>query len=81
MILTNCRELARRSTNGEFDNASWITKLIVRMHLMMCGSCARYSRQLERISQAVCAQAERSVDPEKLVLLRRRINDRLTRSG
>ncbi len=77
MILTNCKELAERSTRGEFESASILTRMIIRMHLAMCTHCVRYKKQLGQITQAVRKKAERSVEPVRLADLKKRIKDRL----
>lgn len=79
MILTNCKELVERSTRGEFENASWLTKIFIRMHLVMCRHCRRYKRQMGLITQTVRSKAARAVDPSQLEDLKKKIIDRLSR--
>ncbi len=78
MILLNCRELARRSTSGEFDDAGWFTRLMIRMHMGMCNGCRRYGAQLKAIADAVRKSALSSVPPEKTDALKKKVIRRLS---
>ncbi len=78
MILFNCRELARRSTRGEFDDAGWLTRFLIRMHLGMCKGCRRYGAQLKAIADAVREKARSSVSPEKADALKKKVMRRLS---
>ena len=66
MILTNCKDMADRGTRGEFDDASWFTRLLVRAHLLMCRHCRRFKAQMELISAEARKRADNSIEPSWL---------------
>ncbi len=78
MILFNCRELAKRSTRGEFDDAGWFTRLMIRMHMGMCKGCERYGAQLKAIAESVRGKAKSSVSPERADALKKKVMRRLS---
>lgn len=78
MILFNCKELAKRSTRGEFDAAGWFTRLLIRMHTVMCEGCRRYGAQLKAVADAVREQARSSVSPGKADALKEKVMRRLS---
>lgn len=75
--MMSCRELAERSTRGEFENVSFFWKLLIRMHVAMCCHCEHYGKQLAQIAQAVREKANRSVDPARLEVFKKRLSSRL----
>jgi len=77
MFMPTCKEMAERSTRGEFENASWITRLFVAMHMGMCVNCRLFARQMKQIAQAVREKADRAVDPAKLAEFEKRLIRRL----
>lgn len=77
MFLPSCKEMSERVSSGEFEGASFLMRFLVRVHLSMCGHCERYARQIKHISQAVREKAERSVDLDRLAVLKKRIIGRL----
>ncbi len=77
IFLPTCKEISERMSSGEFESAFFLTRLLVRMHLSMCGHCKRYARQIENITAAVREKAKRLVDRERLAGLKKRIIGRL----
>lgn len=75
MILYNCQELSERYCRGELEDASWLTRLLVRMHLAMCRHCRLYREQVDFIVEAVRRRSKGSVEPERL----KKFEDRLIR--
>lgn len=69
--------MAERSTRGEFEDASWPTRMLVRMHLLMCRHCRRFKTQMELISAAARKRADDSVDPSRLADFKRKLVERL----
>ena len=73
MILFDCREVSRRVSRGDYDQASRLTRMLVRAHQAMCGHCARYARQMALIAQALREVSERSINRDELADLEKRI--------
>ena len=46
-----CRDISGLVATGELENVGWMKKLEIRLHLMMCGHCARYLAQIRAIGQ------------------------------
>ncbi len=79
MILTHCKDLARRSTRGEFEDASWFTRLLIWMHLLMCRHCSRFKAQMELISQTAKKTADAPLEPLRLNEFKKKLLERLGR--
>lgn len=76
LIAPTCRELAVRLSKGEYENAPWVVRLGVRIHLLRCALCVRYASQLKLLGEALgrhAAERRSSLRAEKLreSLLRR----------
>ena len=44
--MPNCREVTHLIASEEITRAGLFTRIALRMHLMMCSHCRRYSRQV-----------------------------------
>lgn len=44
--MMRCREVARLLSAGEVSESPMRRRIAVRLHLMMCGHCSRFARQL-----------------------------------
>ena len=51
-VMLNCKEVARSIATDELQAAGWRQRLAVRIHLLMCRHCRRYSRQIREIGDA-----------------------------
>ena len=54
--MLRCNEVARMLASDQLQDAGWIRRFSLRMHLAMCRHCRRYARQLDLIG----AEARRS---------------------
>jgi anti-sigma factor ChrR (cupin superfamily) len=50
--MRNCKEVARLVASDEFAEAGWMTRLSVRIHLVMCANCRQYVSQVQAIGSA-----------------------------
>jgi hypothetical protein len=50
--MLNCREVTAKIARDEFVGAPWRTRLAMRIHLILCRHCRRYSHQLRAIGEA-----------------------------
>jgi hypothetical protein len=73
--MLRCNEVTRLCASEDVRDASWRTRIAVRLHLMMCRHCRRYVRELSRIGAAARAlvrdeaeEAERNEDLIRRVL-------------
>jgi predicted anti-sigma-YlaC factor YlaD len=78
IFMPSCKEMAERATRGEFENASWFTKIMVKLHMGMCENCRLFGKQMSQIAEAVKEKADRSVDPERVSALKKRLISRLS---
>jgi hypothetical protein len=51
--MLTCKEVAGAIAADELVCASWLRRLSVRFHLLMCTHCRRYARQIRKIGEAV----------------------------
>ena len=72
-----CREVTDRLAEGELENVSWRTRLLIAVHLSLCAHCSRFARQLELIGKALRERWSHQPIPERLEALKRRIMARL----
>ncbi len=49
--MLKCNEVSHLIASGESARLSWIKKLQLRLHLLMCHHCRRYSTQLELLGR------------------------------
>ena len=47
--MITCKEVARRISSGEIADAPLLQRFGMRIHLLMCRYCRRYSRQMQTI--------------------------------
>lgn len=49
--MMTCREVSELNGTGRIEDAGLLTRLKVRLHLLMCRHCREYARQLRIISE------------------------------
>lgn len=60
--MLTCRDAVRRYASDYIDgNLGWRERIGVRLHLMMCDNCRRFTAQLRRIPALLRHKAEISV--------------------
>ena len=65
--MLKCREFTGLVTTGEMENAGWMKKLEIRLHLMMCVHCRRYLAQIQAIGLGARFLVQgKQADPEQL---------------
>lgn len=52
-MIIPCRWVSEKVARGDFDEASWLARALVRFHLALCGHCAAFARQLRVIGEAL----------------------------
>ncbi len=50
--MPNCNEVVRLIASDELDDALWVNRALVRLHLLMCHRCRGYAAQLRAIGAA-----------------------------
>ena len=50
--MLNCQEVARLIASEELADAGWLSRALVRLHLLRCRDCAGYAAQLRAIGIA-----------------------------
>jgi hypothetical protein len=51
-MMPTCRDVSRSIAAGDVDCLPIFRRLLVGLHVRMCGRCARFARELRRIGQA-----------------------------
>ena len=49
--MLKCRDISGLVASGTLEHVGWMKKLEIKLHLMMCGHCARYLAQIRAIGQ------------------------------
>lgn len=52
IAMLSCQDVSRFIASGRMETAGWRRRLSIRLHLLMCRHCRRYSRQIEAIGGA-----------------------------
>ena len=72
--MLRCSEVTRLHASEDIQRASWRKRIAVRLHLMMCGSCQRYVKELAAIGVATRSMTRvKEEDPEQLEALLHRV--------
>jgi len=69
MFMPSCLEVTKIVSSGEKGQFSPVKKLRVQMHLVMCGTCSSYVRQLRVIRTGSRQSAEAAVAPDLVASL------------
>ncbi len=51
-MMPMCRDISRWVAADEVDSLPFAKRLLLTLHLSMCGRCARFARELRRIGEA-----------------------------
>ncbi len=51
-MMPTCRDVSRLIAAGEVESLPFSRRLLVTLHVSMCGRCARFARELRRIGEA-----------------------------
>ena len=51
-MMISCRELSKLITSDQILSESWLKRLEVKLHLLMCRHCSRLIRQIQMIRKA-----------------------------
>ena len=51
--MRSCHEITQLISEGLDRPLPWHKRLAVRMHVLMCGSCAAYRRQMQALHRAL----------------------------
>jgi len=79
--MLTCKEVSHSIATDEVQTAGWRQRLAVKLHLLMCRHCRRYSRQIREIGDAAQGVFGRdSLDSTSRDRLRDSILDRLPAS-
>lgn len=81
-MMPTCREVSRLIATGEVESLPLLKRLLLTLHTSMCGRCARFARELRRISQAARARWQSgAVDRQTLDRLEHAILRHLPEDG
>ncbi len=51
-MMPRCRDVSRWIASDEIERLPTAKRLLLALHVSMCGRCARFARELRRIGQA-----------------------------
>jgi hypothetical protein len=63
--MLKCREISHLVATDELATGTWLKRLEVRFHLLMCRHCSRYAAQLKKLGVAVRSLWARPVTDEE----------------
>ncbi|MFO7767638.1 MAG: hypothetical protein R6W82_01570 [bacterium] len=62
--MMTCREVSELNGTGQIEEAGVLTRVKVRLHLLMCRHCPEYARQLRIIPEQARVLFDRDVEDE-----------------
>jgi hypothetical protein len=71
--MLKCKEVTHIIATGEIDEFTWMKRLEMRMHLLMCTHCKEYVSQIFAMGQGVRRLFGSDEDPETLARMERDI--------
>ncbi len=74
--MQSCKEVARLIASEELADVGWLTRTLVRLHLMRCHHCRCYAAQLRAIGAAARDRWDSGPDALALERLERSILER-----
>jgi hypothetical protein len=85
-MMPSCREVTRLLASGEVEISPAVQRILtrlhlLRLHLLMCDDCRRYSRELRQLGETAREALRSPLDPDRLAALERAIVDRAQRQG
>ncbi len=72
--MLTCREVARRLASASGDDRAPKHGMMMRLHLILCGDCRRYARELRSLGAALRGDRV-AIDPQRTRNLEQRILD------
>jgi len=60
--MLKCNEVSQLIASGEAENLSWMKRMELRLHLMMCQHCRRYADQLKTLGSLARKAFESSAE-------------------
>ena len=79
--MPSCREVTRLLASGEVEISPAVQRILMRLHLLMCDDCRRYSRELRQLGETAREALRSPLDADRLAALERAIVDRAQRQG
>lgn len=78
-FMPTCHEVALMVARGDFKEAPWHKRFLMRFHLSMCKVCGPFARQFELLSKAFRAKWGKPPDPGAVSDLKKKLKDKLIR--
>ena len=74
--MLKCKQVSTLVSSGDIDNAGFMKKVEVRMHLLMCKHCARYFEQMKSVGKGAKDLAhDQEAEPEQIERMEKNIID------
>jgi len=81
-MMPTCRDVSRSIAAGQVERLPFLRRLLLTLHVSVCGRCARFARELRRIGEAARARWEPGAeDRETLDRLERVVFQHLPHDG
>ncbi len=71
--MLKCKQVTHIIATGEIEELSWMKRIEMRMHLMMCNHCREYVSQIFAMGRGVKRLFGQEEDPETLARMERDI--------
>lgn len=80
-MMPTCREITRLLASGQLEGAALATRILTRLHLLMCDDCGRYASELAGLGEVAREALRVPIDPVRLAALEEAILKRGEASG
>ena len=71
--MPTCREVVRLLATGVGTSDWTVRALLLRLHLLLCGDCRRYAREIAALGPMIRETRTEPLDAERLAVLERAI--------
>ncbi len=75
--MRKCKQIIELTSREMQEPLSWLTRLEVRVHLLMCKTCRRYQQQLSFMDKALSIMEQRLLSQHLSDSAKRRIAKKL----
>ncbi|HXG43904.1 MAG TPA: hypothetical protein VNJ71_04010 [Gemmatimonadales bacterium] len=80
-MMPTCREITRLLASDDLQTAPLATRILTRLHLLLCDDCSRYARELADLAEVLRESLRVPLDPVRLAALERAILERRGAGG
>ena len=75
--MMNCKEISRKVASSEMDQVSWMKRLSLKLHHLLCRHCRNYSHQISNVGQMAREWAGEISNPEEVERVKEEVLERV----